>query len=166
MHELLILLAAAVSLEGSICCIEEPEIHFHPRLQREFVDVLIRETQNIYLVSTHSPTLINLRATLPTAQARQVQVIHTRIEAGATKGRSVLSDEQGVSVLVDLGVKASDLLQANCVVWVEGPSDQIYLKHWLGLVEPELITGIHYSIMFYGGRLLSHVTLARGGEDQ
>ena len=56
-------------------------------------------------------------------------------------------------------VRTSDIrlviLQANCVVWVEGPSDRIYLKHWIEAVTSELIEGLHYSIMFYGGRLLS-----------
>jgi len=58
----------------------------------------------------------------------------------------------------DLGYKASDLLQANCVIWVEGPSDRIYLNHWIHSKAPELVEGLHYSIMFYGGRLLSHLS--------
>jgi hypothetical protein len=49
-------------------------------------------------------------------------------------------------------------VQSNAVIWVEGPSDRIYLKHWLQIVDPSLIEGIHYSIMFYGGRLLSHLS--------
>jgi hypothetical protein len=49
------------------------------------------------------------------------------------------------------------LLQANAVIWVEGPSDRIYLNYWLTILNPDLVEGIHYSIMFYGGRLLSHL---------
>ena len=49
-------------------------------------------------------------------------------------------------------------MQANAVVWVEGPSDRIYLKHWISIVDPKFAEGIHYSIMFYGGRLLSHLS--------
>jgi hypothetical protein len=40
---------------------------------------------------------------------------------------------------------------------VEGPSDRIYLDYWIHNKAPELIEGLHYSIMFYGGRLLSHL---------
>src|SRR5690606_34439442 len=47
---------------------------------------------------------------------------------------------------------------ANCVIWVEGPSDRIYLKHWISSLDPSLLEGIHYSIMFYGGRLASHLS--------
>jgi len=41
---------------------------------------------------------------------------------------------------------------------VEGPSDRIYLRYWIQASDPTLIEGVHYSIMFYGGRLLSHLT--------
>jgi predicted ATP-dependent endonuclease of OLD family len=61
---------------------------------------------------------------------------------------------------LDLGYRAADLMQANSVIWVEGPSDRIYLNHWIKAVDPDLIEGLHYSIMFYGGRLLSHLTAA------
>ena len=32
-------------------------------------------------------------------------------------------------ILDDLEARASDLLQANGIVWVEGPSDRIYFKN-------------------------------------
>ncbi len=32
------------------------------------------------------------------------------------------------SILSDIGFKASDILQANGVIWVEGPSDRIYIN--------------------------------------
>jgi hypothetical protein len=44
------------------------------------------------------------------------------------------------------------------VIWVEGPSDRIYINHWIAAVDSDLVEGIHYSIMFYGGRLLSHLS--------
>lgn len=58
----------------------------------------------------------------------------------------------------DLGYRASDILQSNCVIWVEGPSDRLYVEHWIRAMDPGRIEGIHYSIMFYGGRLLSHLS--------
>ena len=62
------------------------------------------------------------------------------------------------TICVDLGYRASDLLQANCIIWVEGPSDRIYLKYWLKAYDPDLVEGVHYTIMFYGGRLLRHLS--------
>ena len=35
---------------------------------------------------------------------------------------------------------------------------QIYLNHWLSEAAPDLVEGLHYSLMTYGGRLLSHLT--------
>jgi len=91
----------------------------------------------------------------------RVQVFHLYLEDAATIGGPILSDGDSLSALRDLGVKASDILQANCVLWVEGPSDLVYLKRWLELVSPDLIEGRDYSIMLYGGRLLSHLSIER-----
>jgi putative ATP-dependent endonuclease of the OLD family len=58
-----------------------------------------------------------------------------------------------------LDVRASDLLQANGLIWVEGPSDRTYINKWIELSSTgKLKEGIHYQIVFYGGRLLSHLT--------
>lgn len=58
-------------------------------------------------------------------------------------------------------MKASDLLQANGIVWVEGISDVIYLRRWIllfcdltGCAVP--VEGSEYAFMEYGGRCLNH----------
>lgn len=51
------------------------------------------------------------------------------------------------TVCADLGYRPSDLLQANAIIWVEGPSDRIYINHWLDQQAPDLVEGIDYSIM-------------------
>lgn len=152
-HELIILAIAVFSADKAIFCIEEPEIHLHPRLQKEFLQFLVNETNNRYVISTHSNALL--------VPSEEVQVVHLWLEAGATRSRCVESSEHGLQILDDLGVRASDLLQANSVIWVEGPSDRIYIKRWLELCASELREGIDYSIMFYGGRCLSHLTADR-----
>jgi len=58
----------------------------------------------------------------------------------------------------DLGYHASDLLQSNGVIWVEGPTDRLYLLKWLELVGCEKREDLDFTIMFYGGRLLSHLS--------
>jgi hypothetical protein len=55
-------------------------------------------------------------------------------------------------------------MQANFVIWVEGPSDCIYICHWQSLMAPEVSEGIDYSVMFYGGRLLSHLSMERNDD--
>ena len=68
------------------------------------------------------------------------------------------SPAQRVELCADLGYRASDLLQSNAIIWVEGPSDRLYIRHWLNAVDPELVEGVHYSLMFYGGRLLARLS--------
>ena len=41
---------------------------------------------------------------------------------------------------------------------MEGPSDRIYINHWLHALDPEVTEGLHHSTMFYGGRSLSHLS--------
>src|SRR5690606_15355840 len=71
---------------------------------------------------------------------------------------SIASTKEKSGICNDLGYKASDILQSNCIIWVEGPSDRIYLNYWLASINTKMIEGVHYSIMFYGGRLFSHLT--------
>jgi hypothetical protein len=86
-----------------------------------------------------------------------------RLRSGDVINYGSLDNRDKFEICQELGYKASDLLQANAVVWVEGPSDRIYLESWLSAADADLIEGIHYSIMFYGGRLLSH--LSAGDEE-
>lgn len=57
-----------------------------------------------------------------------------------------------------MDVRASDILQSNGIIWVEGPSDRTYINKWLKILDDKLVEGYHYSIMFYGGRLLSNLS--------
>lgn len=148
-HEVIILASAATVLSNQIICIEEPELHMHPELQKKFIEYLDSETTNQYFITTHSASILDRTSTA---------IFHVSNSAGVSRVTAVSSPAQRFSVCIDLGYRASDLVQANCIIWVEGPSDRIYLKWWISSLDPTLIEGIHYSIMFYGGRLLSHLT--------
>ena len=153
-HELIILAIAVLSFDDSLVCVEEPEIHLHPLLQRRFIEFLRNKTTNRYVITTHSPALI--------APAEDTNVIHLWLENGVTKSRTIATSADSLRALHDLGAQASDLLQANSVIWVEGPSDRTYLNRWLDLLHPgKYREGIDYTVMFYGGRLLSHLSMER-----
>jgi AAA15 family ATPase/GTPase len=148
-HEVVILAAAATLLENTVLCVEEPELHLHPLLQRKLIKYLSDNTSNQYFFTTHSAHLLD---------AVESEIFHVTQESGASIVNAIASTKERSCICNDLGYKASDILQANSIIWVEGPSDRIYLNYWIRAKNSNLIEGVHYSIMFYGGRLFSHLT--------
>lgn len=136
---------------------EEPENNLHPGIQRRLIKHIRDESVShnfICFISTHSSSMIDVLSTDP-----QVQLVHVRQTGGKTLLQSVTSYLGNVSILDDLDVRASDLLQSNVVVWLEGPSDRLYFNRLLDLwTGGALREGFHYQCVFYGGKLLSHFT--------
>ena len=144
---IVLLIAAATIYPDRLLCIEEPDAHLHPRLQRRVVNMLRDIATAQIVVATHSAHCIDLSLDY---------VLHVQ-ELGSRSEVTTINYPTLFLKLSELGYRASDILQANCIVWVEGPSDRIFIRHWIRMLAIDLVEGIDYSIMFFGGALLSHL---------
>ncbi len=137
---------------------EELENNLHPALQRRLFDFLYEFSNNrdvIVLLTTHSHIAINTFC-----DKENTQIFHVEKENDVSKVHKVDDYISKTTLLNDLDVKASDLLQSNGIVWVEGPSDRIYIKRWLEIFGGnDVEEGKDFQFLYYGGRLLSHYTV-------
>ncbi|MFS9115860.1 ATP-dependent nuclease [Streptococcus infantis] len=144
-------------LTNTVFIFEELENNLHPAIQRnlfEFLYQWVRKNNSQIFLTTHSTVPINMFS-----GRDNVTLTHIKKENNKIITNSALSFIENEDILMNLGVRASDILQSNAVIWVEGPSDRIYINKWIELYSNgALKENIHYQILFYGGRLLSHLT--------
>ncbi len=130
--------------------IEEPEIHLHPGLLRRLMHLLADFTNIQFFISSHSNVVLDSLDT-------QSKIFRfAQLSNGACHVFMCKELIDQYHLLDSLGVSGSTLLQTNCVIWVEGPSDRIYLRLWIQQLDPHLYEGSDYSFAFYGGKVLSH----------
>lgn len=133
--------------------IEEPEGNLHPEAVIQLVKIIKENFKNHrFFITTHSSVLID--------QVDDEWAVHRviRKENQASILYPCSEVVQKYEVLDQLGIKASQLLQSNMVIWVEGPSDRIYINKWIKDHTPkgmEFIEGRHYSFLMYGGANLT-----------
>lgn len=144
-------------LSDYVFCFEELENNLHPAVQRRLFRFLrdkAVESKCIFFVTTHSNSVIDLFS-----QDAKAQLLHVLHDGKRSVIQQVSSYLHQCAVLDDLDVRASDLLQANVLVWVEGPSDRIYFNRWVELwSEGQIREHTHYQCVWYGGSLLADVS--------
>lgn len=157
----------ASNSDKNIIIFEEIENNLHPTIQRNLFNYLYdwaNEKNDIFFITTHSNIPINMFGNMPS-----VSITHLKKDRSTNKliTENAFSFSSNCDILNDLGIKASDILQSNAIIWVEGPSDRIYINKWIELASDGLLReNTHYQILFYGGRLLSHLTGETTCEDE
>ncbi len=116
-------------------------------------------------VSTHSPFLI--RGAL---KQDNHKIFH--LENGKLKNsfdKQQLIEQSGLpfdNVLSDLGFEMKDIYYPNCLIYVEGPVEVLFLSYWLekyfeskGFKNNHFVKGIDYDFVEFGGSLAAHLSL-------
>ncbi len=148
--------ARSETITDGLFLLEELENSLHPRVQRNLYQYIDEKFvgSSVCLVSTHSPVALDF------FQGRaDASFFHVFQESEQARCRRVDAFDDRLGILDALGVRASDALLSNFVVWVEGPTDRLYLNHMIRLLHGDALKeGRDYVVMFYGGRLLAHLT--------
>jgi AAA domain, putative AbiEii toxin, Type IV TA system/AAA ATPase domain len=102
-----------------VILIDEPQSFLHPGAARKLIEVLSKYPQHQFIITTHSPAVINA--------ADPETIIVTRLENGVSKIEQIpLHDNQALhSFLSEIGGKPSDVFGADNVLWVEGRTEEI-----------------------------------------
>ena len=150
-------------LSEYIFLFEELENNLHPSLERrllKYIEEISRDEATIFL-TTHSNTVLD-----SFQNNDNVQMYHVKKESDTIKVMTLDNILGKKGCLDDLGIKASDILQSNGIIWVEGPSDRVYINKWIELwSNGKYKEGMNYQCVFYGGRLLSNTTFEEDNID-
>jgi putative ATP-dependent endonuclease of the OLD family len=141
-------------LEECFFCFEELENNLHPSLLRRLLKYLNRfakENKSYLFLTTHSNVVIDMFGS-----DNDSQIVHVSHNGKYAQTETINGFTQYSKLLDDLGNKSSDLLQANGIVWLEGPSDRIYFNKWVSIYEPGLKEHVDYECAFYGGSIIKH----------
>lgn len=147
--QVLLLAYHLVAGDRIVALIDEPELGLHPAAQRRLLGALCGASVEQFIATTHSPVFLDAFAGQSLVRVSQ--------QDGVPQFSLPLLHSELSETLDDIGARPSDILQANVAIWVEGPSDRIFLLACLGLVAPDLKEGVHFQIVFYGGKVGTHL---------
>jgi hypothetical protein len=148
------------SRQSPIVLMEEPEIGLHPRLQRQVMNVLSELPEGQVFVTSHSNHVIDTVNSRVNSyllrESRRIGHSSPVVEELKPSSRAALEE---------LGIRPSSIALANSLILVEGPSDALYVRHWLSLHDEGRTLNEYkdYAFIFTGGKILSHFS---SGDDE
>lgn len=151
---LVLLIQIASCKKGDILVIDEPELHLHPGSAKRLRDILFKMKSEIQIICvTHSPIFLD---------PSFVDTIILNQNVNGSIEPKILTSEEVDMALSDLGSSGIDLLLYDVIIWVEGPSDVIYLRNWVNLVAKDLGIKLSSQIGFlaYGGDSVKNLNIS------
>ncbi|MFF4703496.1 AAA family ATPase [Streptomyces sp. NPDC001288] len=132
-EQLLMLLVVGLTKSATAVVLEEPETGLHPSAQRALLTLLQTwSADRLFMASTHSAHFLDWRSPETTVLAASRKDGESRV-APVTTERATL--------LQELGVRLSDVLSAERILILEGPTDKDILDAWFSsiLTSPRLV---------------------------
>lgn len=166
-QQLIVILFALFIHKGesdNLFFIEEPEIYLHPGILRKFIEVINSDVfpNHQYFITTHSTTVLDVSADTNINMSIFKFTKNKNREGDSPSFLIEQCNSGDVSLLNVLGVRNSSLFLSNCSVWIEGITDRLYLKHFLGLYIKKqgnscpFRENIDYTFIEYGGNNIVH----------
>jgi len=122
-QEMIGLICQLLKEDGVIFGVEEPELHLHPELARQFLSVVKElSSKNQIFVTTHSTAFVDQADLQNTWIIRKVK----------KETRAFRMKEPGELkvILYELGLRPSDIFYANGIVFAEGQTEKVVLPTW------------------------------------
>lgn len=137
---------------ADIVLLDEPEASLHPDLQRQFIEYLNRMTREKgvqLFMATHSPVLLNYADTVTYYRVTNTQGTRSIVPVKSDAIHTLLSD---------MGLRPSDVLNQDMCLLVEGPSDVVFWEHVLETLYREEFRDAAVGIVQYGGGSAQGIT--------
>lgn len=116
--QVLSILYVAMTHPAGLIIIDEPNSFLHPGAAKKLIQILKLYDHHQYVISTHSPELLSV------SQPAKLHIV--RLVEGVSSVESfedTTIDNQRM-MLSEIGVSLSDVLSAERIIWVEGPTER------------------------------------------
>lgn len=148
----------------SIVLWDEPENGLHPTRRTRMLNLMFGDGRQ-FILATHAAEFAPVFE--PTGRVyRCYSQFDSNDDHVALSVTPVINRRDAFIAMEALGVHpARTLFTANVVIWVEGPTELLFYRHWLRprLELRGMHEGFHYSFMQYGGSLISYLEAADAG---
>lgn len=138
---------------------DEPENSLHPTRRSKLLELMKNDNRQTIL-ATHTTEFSPIFD--QHSKIFQCQAIYDEdLDDNKLSTTSINTKRDCFQLLEAIGIHPAKILfTANIVIWVEGPTELLFYKHWLeNELKDNFIEGFHYTFMQYGGALISYLSL-------